>query len=55
MNATSLQRPPLGVRLLHTLVREPDWSTMTAEELVSFGEAERSLSSFGPASPRLAA
>ena len=39
MNATSLQRPPLGVRLLHALVKEPDWSTMTAEELVSSGEA----------------
>jgi acetyl esterase len=38
MNATSIQRPPLGVRLLHTLVKEPDWSTMTAEELVSFGD-----------------
>jgi acetyl esterase/lipase len=33
------ERPPLGVRLLHTLVKEPDWSTMTDEELVSFGDA----------------
>jgi acetyl esterase len=39
MNATRIERPPLGVRLLHYLVKEPDWSTMTAEELVAFGNA----------------
>src|SRR5262249_3876993 len=39
MNATSIERPPLGVRLLHTLVKEPDWSRMTAVELVAFGDA----------------
>jgi len=39
MNATSTQRPPLGVRLLHRLVKEPDWSTMTPTEVVAFGEA----------------
>lgn len=33
-------RPPLGVRLLHAVGREPDWSTMTAEELVTYRDAE---------------
>lgn len=36
--APPIQRPPLGVRLLHSLVGEPDWSTMTFEEVVAFGE-----------------
>jgi acetyl esterase len=39
MNAISIDRPPLAVRLLHTLVKEPDWSTMTSEELAAFGDA----------------
>ena len=39
MKATSTQRPPLGVRLLHRVVKEPDWSTMTPREVVAFGEA----------------
>src|SRR5215510_8687389 len=38
-HATAIERPPLGVRLLHALIKEPDWSTMTAEELVAFGDA----------------
>jgi acetyl esterase len=34
------QRPPLKVRLLHALRKEPDWLTMTAEELDEFRDAE---------------
>lgn len=34
------ERPPLGIRLLHALATEPDWSAMTAEELVTYREAE---------------
>ncbi|GAA4624300.1 alpha/beta hydrolase [Actinoallomurus vinaceus] len=33
---TNTERPPLGIRLLHALAKEPDWSVMTAEELVAF-------------------
>lgn len=33
------QRPPLGIRLLHALGKEPDWLAMTADELVAFSEA----------------
>jgi acetyl esterase len=33
------QRPPLGIRLLHAVLREPDWSAMTADELVTAREA----------------
>jgi len=33
------QRPPLGVRMLHTLLKEPDWSTMTTEDIVAFSDA----------------
>ncbi|GAA2881237.1 alpha/beta hydrolase [Streptosporangium fragile] len=36
---TGTERPPLGIRLLHALGKEPDWSAMTAEELVTFREA----------------
>lgn len=32
--------PPLGIRLLHALGKERDWSAMTAEELVVHREAE---------------
>jgi len=39
-DVTDTKRPPLGIRLLHALGREPDWSTMTAEELVAFRDAE---------------
>src|SRR5215471_7560762 len=38
-NANGVEHPPLGVRLLHTLLKDPYWSTMTAEELVAFGDA----------------
>lgn len=33
-------RPPLGIRLLHALGREPDWSAMTPEELAAFAAAQ---------------
>jgi acetyl esterase len=39
-DVTRAERPPLGIRLLSALRREPDWSTMTAAELVAFREAE---------------
>lgn len=39
-DTTGTQRPPLRVRLLHALRNEPDWSTMTAEELDAFRDAE---------------
>ncbi len=38
-NGTGRERPTLGVRLLHTLLKEPDWSTLTIEDIVAFGEA----------------
>lgn len=38
MNET--ERPPLGIRLLHALGREPAWSTMTAEDLAAFRDAQ---------------
>ncbi|WP_326825381.1 alpha/beta hydrolase [Streptosporangium sp. NBC_01756] len=37
---TGTERPPLGIRLLHALGRERDWSAMTAEELVAYRDAE---------------
>lgn len=37
--STNTQRPPLGVRLLHALQKEPDWLTLSAEELVTLREA----------------
>ncbi|MEU6430377.1 alpha/beta hydrolase [Microbispora sp. NPDC046973] len=33
------ERPPLGIRLLRALQKEPDWQAMRAEELVAFREA----------------
>ncbi|MGW4426483.1 alpha/beta hydrolase [Streptosporangium sp. NPDC004631] len=36
---TDTERPPLGVRLLRALGREPDWLAMTAEELVALRDA----------------
>ena len=33
-------RPPLGVRLLHALGKEPDWSRMTPGELATFQVAQ---------------
>jgi acetyl esterase len=35
-----VDRPPLGVRLLHAFAKEPDWSTMTAVELAAFQVAQ---------------
>ncbi|MEU7456658.1 alpha/beta hydrolase [Streptosporangium roseum] len=37
---TSTERPPLGIRLLHALGKERDWSAMTDEELVAYRDAE---------------
>ncbi|WP_433724240.1 hypothetical protein ACQP0C_26745 [Nocardia sp. CA-129566] len=37
--ATGIERPPLGIRLLHALRKEPDWPTMTAEELIAYRDA----------------
>ena len=33
---TDTGRPPLGIRLLHALGKEPDWSAMTDEKLIAF-------------------
>jgi acetyl esterase len=40
MSKTTTERPPLGIRLLSALGKEPDWSAMTAEGLVVFRDAE---------------
>lgn len=37
---TMKQQPPLGIRVLHALSKEPDWLTMSPEALVAFREAE---------------
>jgi acetyl esterase len=37
---TGVQHPPLGIRVLHALRKEPDWLTMPAEALDAFREAE---------------
>ena len=37
---TNTEGPPLGIRLLHAVGKEPAWSTMTAEELAAFSDAE---------------
>jgi acetyl esterase len=34
------QRPPLGIRLLHAVGKEPNWSAMTDAELAAFSQAE---------------
>ncbi len=39
-NTARLQQPPLGIRLIHALRKEPDWLTMQDEALVAFREAE---------------
>ena len=39
-DVTGAERPPLGIRLLHALRKEPDWSAMTDEELAAFRDAE---------------
>ncbi|MFI7228139.1 alpha/beta hydrolase [Nonomuraea angiospora] len=35
---TAAERPPLGIRLMHALGKEPDWLAMTAEELAVIRE-----------------
>ncbi|MEU7892137.1 alpha/beta hydrolase [Nonomuraea sp. NPDC049152] len=37
---TVAERPPLGIRLLRALGKDPDWLAMTAEELVAYRDAE---------------
>ncbi|MGW4473046.1 alpha/beta hydrolase [Nonomuraea sp. NPDC004354] len=37
---TGTERPPLGIRLLHALGKQPDWPAMTTEELVAYRDAE---------------
>ncbi|TDP94912.1 alpha/beta hydrolase [Labedaea rhizosphaerae] len=37
---SEVDRPPLGVRLLRSLGKEPDWSAMTAERLEALAAAE---------------
>jgi acetyl esterase len=37
---TDTRRPPLGIRLLHALGKEPNWSAMTDEQLAAFSAAE---------------
>jgi acetyl esterase len=39
-NTVRSQRPPLGIRLLHAVGKEPNWSAMTARELGAFSKAE---------------
>ncbi|MEV6560441.1 alpha/beta hydrolase [Nocardia sp. NPDC051756] len=36
MNDAGIEQPPLGIRLLHVLQKDPDWSTITTEELIAF-------------------
>jgi acetyl esterase len=43
------ERAPLGVRLLHALGKEPDWSAMTAADLVTHRDAENRKRSSRPA------
>ncbi|MEU4293599.1 alpha/beta hydrolase [Kribbella sp. NPDC026596] len=37
---TGPQQPPLGIRLMHALRKEPDWLAMPPEALAAFREAE---------------
>jgi acetyl esterase len=37
---TGTERPPLGIRVLHALGKEPDWSAMSDERLVALRDAE---------------
>jgi acetyl esterase len=37
---TAVQQPPLGIRLMHALRKEPDWLAMRPEALTAFREAE---------------
>ncbi|GAB4588821.1 alpha/beta hydrolase [Nocardia sp. IFM 10818] len=38
-NATAIDRPPLGIRLLSPLQKEPDWPTLTPEKLLAYRDA----------------
>ena len=38
--STHIEQPPLGIRLMHALGKEPSWLTMTDEELAAFRDAE---------------
>ena len=40
MKNITTKRPPLGIRLLHALGNEPNWSAMTDQQLAAFSEAE---------------
>ncbi|MFI6996891.1 alpha/beta hydrolase [Nocardia sp. NPDC050175] len=44
-DATSIERPPLGIRLLYALRKEPDWSTMTDEELIAYRDKANRIAS----------
>src|ERR1700755_469564 len=44
---TGTRQPPLGVRLLYALRREPDWLTMSSEELIAFREAQNRIVASG--------
>ncbi|WP_431969861.1 alpha/beta hydrolase [Nocardia sp. bgisy134] len=39
-DVTGTERLPLGIRLLHAARKAPDWSTMTADELIAYRDAE---------------
>ena len=38
--STHIEQPPLGIRLMHALGKEPSWLTMTDQELAAFRDAE---------------
>ncbi|MGW5053672.1 alpha/beta hydrolase fold domain-containing protein [Actinokineospora sp. NPDC004072] len=39
-DAVRAERPPLGIRLVHALTRDRDWSAATPDELIAYREAE---------------
>jgi acetyl esterase len=40
VEVTAVQEPPLGVRLLHAVRKEPDFSAMSVEEMVAVRDAQ---------------
>ncbi|MFG1814488.1 alpha/beta hydrolase [Kribbella sp. NPDC049174] len=46
-HTTAVQQPPLGIRLLHILRKEPDYPAMSVEELVAFRDAQNRKVSSG--------
>jgi acetyl esterase len=40
MNQVGTDRPPLGIRIMHALGKEPDWATITPEQLAALRAAE---------------